>query len=59
MSEKQATSGPEKEGEGEGSPLMDPSKPTDKKSSVNPNALEKLMTKLGKLTVKEKEKGMN
>ncbi|CAG9537396.1 unnamed protein product [Cercopithifilaria johnstoni] len=55
MSEEQVTSSPIKKTSHENSPLTEPSTPADS-NSANSNALEKLVTKLGKLTTKEKEK---
>ncbi|EJW72626.1 hypothetical protein WUBG_16468 [Wuchereria bancrofti] len=58
MSEEEATGNSSKNNKYGSSPLMESSKPTDNKNSFSPSALEMLMTKLEKLTTKQKEKGM-
>ncbi|VDK66276.1 unnamed protein product [Onchocerca ochengi] len=60
MWEKQATSDPKKVDKRESSPLMEPSKSRDNKNSVSSSSsiLEKLVTKLGQLTTKEKGKNV-
>ncbi|KAK6107745.1 NAD-dependent protein deacetylase sirtuin-2 domain protein [Brugia pahangi] len=56
MSEEELTGNSSKKNKHRSSPLMESSKPTDNKNSISPSALEMLMTKLEKLTTKEKEK---
>ncbi|VDO52922.1 unnamed protein product [Brugia timori] len=58
MSEEELTGNSSKKNKHRSSPLMESSKPTDNKNPISPSALEMLMTKLEKLTTKEKEKGM-
>uniref|UniRef100_A0A0R3RT13 NAD-dependent protein deacetylase n=1 Tax=Elaeophora elaphi TaxID=1147741 RepID=A0A0R3RT13_9BILA len=56
MSGKQITSEPTKKDEPKNSSSMEPMMPTDNKNLSHSSALEKLVTKLGKLTTKEKDK---
>lgn len=54
MSEKQEA----EKGKLESSPITDTSESTENKNAVSPSFIEALVSKLGKLTTKEKAEGM-